>query len=125
LKDLLWNRNVEKVIAVLSEEGLKTRKHQTALFELRGHFVSNKECMRYNEYRKKGYSTGSGAAESANKYIVADRMKRSGMRRSLQHANALMWLRCKYYEDQWDEFWGKMKLPDYMDHDYITHSVAA
>lgn len=125
LKDLLWKGNVEKVIAILSEEGLKDKKHQTALFELRGYFVNNKECMRYNEYRKKGYFIGSGAVESANKYIVADRLKRSGMRWSLQHANALIWLRCKYYEGQWEDFWEKMKLPDYMDHNYITHTVAA
>lgn len=125
LKDLLWKGKVEKVIAILSEEGLKAKKYQTALIQLRGYFVSNKDCMSYNEYRKKGYFIGSGAVESANKYIVADRMKRSGMRWSLQHANALIWLRCKYYEDQWDEFWENLKLPEYMNHNYITHTMVA
>lgn len=125
LKDLLWEGKIRELIKYLSEEGLKSKTHQTALFQLRGYFVSNEDCMRYHEYRKKGYFIGSGAVESANKYIVADRMKRSGMRWSMQHANALIWLRCKYYENLWDEFWENMKLPDYMDHNYITHTVAA
>jgi hypothetical protein len=125
LKDLLWKGKIEQVIRMLSEQGLKAQKDQTALFQLRGYFVSNKECMRYNEYRKKGYFIGSGAIESANKYIVADRMKRSGMRWSLQHANALIWLRCKYYEDQWDDFWENLNLSEYMDHNHITHTMVA
>ncbi len=42
-------------------------------------------------------------------------MKRAGMRWTIKKANALMWLQCKYFEDQWNEFWHKMKLPDYLD----------
>jgi len=34
-------------------------------------------------------------------------------------------LRCKYYENSWDEFWENMNLPDYMDHNYITHEKVA
>lgn len=125
LKDLLWEGKVKKVITLLSKEGLKSKKHQTIIFQLRGYYVSNQESMRYNEYRNKGYFIGSGAIESANKYIVADRMKRSGMRWSLQHANALIWLRCKYYENDWDGFWDDLKLSEYMNHNYITHSKGA
>jgi len=125
LKDLLWKGKVGKVILYLSEEGLKSKNHQTVLFQLRGYYMSNQSSMKYNEYRRKGYFIGSGSIESANKYIVADRMKRAGMRWSLQHANALIWLRCKYYEEYWDEFWEKLKLSDYLNHNCITHSKGA
>lgn len=125
LKDLLWAGKVETVIDILSEEGIKSKKHQNVLFQLRGYFVSNKECMNYDVYRKNGYFIGSGAIESANKYIVSDRLKRAGMRWTLQQSNAMIWLRCKYYEDRWDEFWEKLNFAEYMNHDYITHAKGA
>ncbi len=124
-KELLWDGNVDKVIAQLAEEGLRRKKHQTAIFELRGYYVSNRKSMKYDSFRKKGYYIGSGAIESANKYIMADRLKRTGMRWTLQHANAIIWLRCKYFEDQWDEFWGSMNLSDFIDHDFVVHEKVA
>ncbi len=124
-KELLWDGKVDSVIKQLTEEGLKSNKHQTAFFELRSYYMSNKESMRYDQFRFKGYYIGSGAIESANKYIVADRLKRTGMRWTLQHANALIWLRCKYFEERWDAFWDSMKLSDFLDHKYSTHEEAA
>lgn len=124
-KDLLWNGQVETVIEQLSREGMRSKKKQNAYFELRGYYVANKESMRYDIYRNKGYFIGSGAIESANKYIVADRLKRTGMRWTLQHANAVIWLRCKYFEDQWDAFWDEMDLPSYLNHNFIVHEKGA
>lgn len=125
-KQLLWDGKINDVIKELVEEGLRSnKKHQSALFELRGYYVSNRKSMKYDLSRKKGYYIGSGAIESANKYIMADRLKRTGMRWTLQHANSIIWLRCKYFEDQWDAFWDEMHLPDFMDHDYIIHEKGA
>ena len=81
--------------------------------------------MKYNEYRSKGYNIGSGAIESANKYIVGQRLKLSGMQWTISHANALIHLRCKYYEGNWDIFWDDMNLKDYLDHNLIQKSKAA
>jgi hypothetical protein len=69
--------------------------------------------MRYNEFRAQGLYIGSGAIESAHKYIVASRLKQTGMRWTIKHANAMIWLRCKYFEDRWDEFWHSMRLREY------------
>jgi len=124
-KELLWNGQIKKVIRQLTEEGLKSKKHQTEIFELRGYYISNEPAMKYDVFRKKGFFIGSGAIESANKYIVADRLKRTGMRWTLQHANAIIWLRCKYFEDQWDDFWNNVNLSDYLDHNYIIHKKGA
>jgi hypothetical protein len=124
-KELLWKGRVKDVIEQLTEEGLSAKKHQTEIFELRGYYVSNASSMNYDVYREKGFFIGSGAVESANKYIVADRLKRTGMRWTLQHANSIIWLRCKYFEDRWDQFWNNMKLSDFLDHNYIIHKKAA
>lgn len=125
LKDLLWNGRVNDVLKILLKEG-NTRKHnQTPIWELRAYFMSNKENMKYAEFRRKGYYIGSGAVESANKYIVSDRLKRTGMRWTLSNANAMIWLRCKYFEDRWDEFWESMKLAEYLVDHGETHMVQA
>jgi hypothetical protein len=44
------------------------------------YLFNNKNFMRYPEYRKKGYYIGSGAIESADKYVVANRMRMAGTR---------------------------------------------
>jgi hypothetical protein len=125
-KDKLWEGKIDEVIALLECEAKKRKGSQTALFELRGYFFSNRNSMRYDEYRHKGYYIGSGAIESANKYIVANRLKSAGMRWTLSHANSMIWLRSKYFEDDWNEFWKKMNLSDYLKEHGETHlDVAA
>ncbi len=117
LKELLWDGQVEEVIRILINEGNSMNKNQEPIWKLHGYFVSNKEGMRYDEFREKGYYIGSGAIESANKYIVANRLKQAGMRWSLSRANSIIWLRCKYFEDKWHEFWQDLELDKYlMDH---------
>ncbi len=70
--------------------------------------------MKYDEYRNEGLIIGSGFIESANKYIVAQRLKMSGMKWIKKNANAMIWLRGKYYENDWNNFWESMKLSDYL-----------
>ena len=114
LKELLWNGGVNAVIEELERQAFSRKKHQSELLHLRGYYVSNRENMRYDEYRDKGYSIGSGAIESAHKYIVASRLKQAGMRWTLVHANAMIWLRCKYFEGAWNDFWTSMDLKEYL-----------
>jgi hypothetical protein len=109
LKGLLWSGKVEEVIGFLEEYG-KGLKNQTPIWQLRGYFTSNKDNMHYDEYREAGYYIGSGAIESANKYIVANRLKQAGMRWNAENANSMIWLRCKYFESDWDDFWESMNL---------------
>ncbi len=114
LKEKLWNGKVDEVIDYLEKEGLSVKKNQTAYFQLSGYFKSNRENMRYDVFRAKGYYIGSGAIESAHKYIVASRMKQAGMRWCVKNANAMIWLRCVYFEDRWDLFWDSMNVKDYL-----------
>ncbi len=117
LEDLLWEGNVSIVIKRLVNMALNQKeykKKQTPLFELRGYYESNRNNMKYDEYREKGWYIGSCAIESANKYIVSQRLKLSGMQWTLHHADAMIWARCKYFENEWDNFWDKMNLSDYL-----------
>ena len=102
-----------------------SKKKQTLLYELRGYYVSNRNHMRYDEYRNKGWYIGSGSIESANKYIIAQRLKQSGMIWSKNSANALIWTRCKYFEGEWDAFWNSIKIAEFLNNPYNEEVKAA
>jgi len=115
LEELLWEGRVDEVIKKLTEMALSSRrKQQTALFELRGYYVSNKANMNYAYYRENGWYIGSCAIESANKYVVAQRLKLSGMQWKTHTADAMIWARCKYFENEWDFFWNTMEPAEYL-----------
>ena len=69
------------------------------------YFSNNKERMRYNEYKDKGYHIGSGTVESACKHIVSQRLKQSGMTWSVEGANAITQLRILWENGEWHNFW--------------------
>ena len=122
---LLWEGEVETVISILEDMANTSKKKQTLLYELRGYYVSNQNHMRYDEYRNKGWYIGSGSIESANKYIIAQRLKQSGMIWSKNSANALIWTRCKYFEGEWDAFWNSIKIAKFLNNPYNEEVKAA
>lgn len=73
------------------------------------YFTNNKERMRYNEYRKRGYHIGSGAVESACKHVVGQRLKQAGMRWSIEGADAILQLRILWKNGEWNRFWNDRK----------------
>lgn len=125
LKEKLWEGQIEDVIKAIESEIIRRKKKQKSLIELRGYLFSNRHKMKYKEFREKGYYIGSGAIESAHKYVIANRLKMAGMRWSLSHANAMIWLRSKYFEDSWIIFWEKLNLCDYMINPGNTHGGEA
>jgi len=104
LCDLLWNGNADAVIAALEVQARKS-KSPTHLYELRNYFAERLPMLRYDEFRAQGYTIGSGAIESANKYAIQDRLKKSGMRWSVPGANAVAKLRTLYLSGLWDDQW--------------------
>ena len=109
---MLWEGKVDDAILKLQSEIFTSKNNQQPLIELHGYFASNKNNMKYDYYRSKGWFIGSGFIESANKYIVTQRLKQSGMKWTHKAANAVIWVRCKYYEKEWDSFWEKASLSD-------------
>jgi len=75
-----------------------------ALQSVLGYFENNRNHMRYDTYLAAGYPIGSGVAEGACRHVVKDRMEGSGMRWTLEGAQAMLDLRAIYLNDDWDAF---------------------
>jgi hypothetical protein len=69
-----------------------------------GYLDNNRDHMHYDEYLAAGYPIGSGVAEGACRHVVKDRMERSGMRWTVEGAQAMLHLRSIYLNGDWDEF---------------------
>ena len=68
------------------------------------YLANNREHMRYNEYLASGYPIGSGVAEGACRHLVKDRMEQTGMRWTVEGAQAMLHVRALYLNDQWEEY---------------------
>ena len=66
--------------------------------------------MQYPAYQAAGWPVGSGIVESANKLVVEDRLKGSGMRWAPGHVNPILALRNIVFNDRWDEAWPQVAL---------------
>ena len=69
------------------------------------YFQTNQERMRYARFRQEGLFVGSGVVEAGCKIIIGLRLKQSGMRWTVDHANAIIALRCCQLSGRWEEFW--------------------
>jgi hypothetical protein len=86
-----------------TKHGLTGSKAKT-LASVIGYLENNREHMCYDEYLAAGYPIGSGVAEGACRHYVKDRMERSGMRWTLEGAQAMLHIRTIYLNGDWDEF---------------------
>jgi hypothetical protein len=73
-------------------------------------YLSNhKDKVNYGAARRGGYHIGSGAIESANKFIGHVRLKRSGAWWYKTNANNILKLRCAKYNRTYDTIIKKYK----------------
>ena len=92
---------------IRSLKRIRTREHQ-AQKEIRkaiDYFQTNAERMRYAEFRRQCLFVGSGVAEASCKTVIGQRLKQSGMRWTVDGANAIIALRCCQPSNRWEEFW--------------------
>lgn len=68
--------------------------------------------MDYGAAKRGGYHIGSGAIESANKFIAHVRLKRSGAWWYISNANNILKLRCAKYNGTYDRIIQKYKKLD-------------
>jgi hypothetical protein len=66
---------------------------------------NNRTRMHYDHYLKAGFPIGSGAVESSCKQLVVTRMEGSGMRWSMNGAQAMLKLRSVYLNGDWQRYW--------------------
>lgn len=114
LENLLWDGNISLLLKIIQETIADTSRDQTPLRNLYNYYKGNEDAMNYKEFRDKGYFIGSGSIESAVKYILTARLKQTGCHWRRDNAEALLWLRCKYFEDRWNEFWESMTYRDFL-----------
>jgi len=84
--------------------GLTGQKRKT-VDEVRRYFYRNRRRMRYHEYLRDGLPIASGAVEGACRNLIKDRMERSGMRWTIDTAEALVRLRATYLSGDFEEYW--------------------
>jgi len=104
----LWEGRVDAVLTALHAEASKP-KGKAAADEVH-YFATNRERMRYNDYRAKGYPIGSGTVESACKRVITHRVRQSGMCWTEPGAQAVLTLRAELLSDRWDEAWQATRL---------------
>jgi hypothetical protein len=66
---------------------------------------NNQDFMHYDDYLAAGYPIGSGVAEGACRHLVKDRLEQTGMRWTVEGAQAMLHLRATYLNGDWDVFW--------------------
>ena len=71
-------------------------------------FRKNRRRMRYANLKAKGYAIGSGVVEAANKVLVNQRMKRAGMRWSIEGGQNVLTFRALIRSDRFDLAWQEM-----------------
>jgi len=65
----------------------------------------NRKRMNYYELRQKNLPIGSGVVEAACKNLIGARMKKSGMRWSIEGGQTVLTLRSLILSNRWEGFW--------------------
>lgn len=87
-----------------TKRGLRRLKRK-AVDDAARYMLRNKKFMKYQEYLRAGLPIASGAVEGACKNLVKDRMERSGMRWTIEGAEAVLKLRAAYLSGDFEEYW--------------------
>ena len=104
-KTQLWEGEVEGVLAALRQEGERDGAQGEAAREQIHYFETNKERMRYEQYRGAGYPIGSGTVESACKQLIGGRLKGAGMCWGKPGAQGVLTLRAELLSERWEQSW--------------------
>jgi uncharacterized protein UPF0236 len=111
--DRLWTDGIDQVIEALRFLGAHQRSaaKRQAVTDLARYLTTNRARMSDATFRAQGYHIGSGAVESAVRYVVQQRMKRVGMRWRAAGADAMLALRSIYRSTGvWDQFWAARRV---------------
>lgn len=93
-----------KIDTVLAE----LRAHADVNDEARkclGYLRTNRDRMRYPEFRAQGLCTSTGVVEAGCKTAVGARLKRAGMHWTVAGADAIIALRCCVLSGRFEDFW--------------------
>ena len=69
------------------------------------YLLKYRDMLRYDQYLAAGYPIGTGVIEGACRYLVKDRMERTGARWSLDGAEAVLRLRALWTNGDFELYW--------------------
>lgn len=99
----LESGQLQQAIASMSRLNPAGAEAQEAVRKGIGYMTENASRMRYQEFRRQGLFIGSGVVEAGCKTVVAQRLKRSGMRWTVRGANSIIALRCCQLSGRWED----------------------
>ncbi len=105
----LFLNEAEGVIESLQKMAAAGDEAEEELEKLVRYLINNRKRISYGRNRKGGYPIGSGGIESANKYIGAIRLKRSGAWWYVGKANEMLALRCAIYNGTYEKVFSSYK----------------
>jgi hypothetical protein len=94
--------DVEIIVAAIKALTVSDPKVQDDLRREAEYFETNNLRMCYKYYRARGFFVGSGVIEAGCKTVIGQRLKHSGMRWTVNGANAVIALRCRLLSNRWD-----------------------
>lgn len=86
-------------------KGRVTTAQRRALNKAITYLGNHRHIMAYNEYLVQGYPVASGLIEGTCNSLVNDRMEQSGMRWSIDGAEAMLQQRAVKKNGDWNDFW--------------------
>lgn len=89
-------------VATVRKLGVKER---VPLDKCAAYLSKYRAYLRYDEYLAAGYPIATGVIEGACRYVVKDRMERTGARWRLASAEAVLQLRSLRTSGDWEDYW--------------------
>ena len=82
-----------------------TASKRAAVDKCADDLLKYRALLRYDQYLAAGYPIGTGVIEGACRYLVKDRMERTGARWSLHGAEAVLRLRALWTHGDFEPYW--------------------
>lgn len=109
-KDKLDDGKIEALIRLLRAAASSDPDLEDEIRKEINYFETNKERMRYPQFREQGLFVGSGVIEAGCKTVLG-RLKQSGMFWTLRGANAIIALRCCQLSGRFEDYWESCRTP--------------
>jgi len=94
-----------EVALAAQEQSLRSPRKRQALADLRAYLAPHAGHTGYAGRLGRGQSIGSGMVEGACKTVVGRRLKQTGARWRVRHAEQMVALCGLLYSDLWEEYW--------------------
>jgi len=100
-RDDLDDGKIDDILAALRAHALANDEARKCL----DYVTTNRERMRYPEFRAAGLCVSSGVVEAGCKTAIGVRLKRAGMHWTVAGADAIIALRCCVLTGRFEDFW--------------------